>query len=59
MQNVNARITFVLTDAENKVRHSSDVEYVGLDAAKVLLIEKHLIAALAGVNADAADQLNG
>ena len=59
MQNVNAQITFSLSDAEGNVRHVTDVKYYGLDEVQVLLIEKHMIAAMAGVNAEASEQLRG
>lgn len=57
MQNVNATIAFEVRSPEGQVLHSSKLDYVGLDDAKVLFVEKHLIAALAGMNAEATDAL--
>lgn len=57
MQNVNATIAFEVRSPEGQILHSSHLDYAGLDEYKLLFIEKHLIAALAGMNAEAAASL--
>ena len=58
MKNVNATIAFEVKSPEGEVLHASKLDYNGLDEARVLFIEKHLIAALAGMNAEAAAELS-
>lgn len=54
MQNVNATIVFSINGADGEQKHKTTLEYAGLDADGVLFLEKHLIAFLAGLNAEAA-----
>lgn len=54
MQNVNATITFSLNNAAGEQLHKTTLEYAGLNEERVLFIEKHLIAFLAGLNTEAA-----
>ena len=50
MQNVKAKIVFTLEDEAGKQMHKTALEYDGLDNARVLFLEKHLIGFLVGLN---------
>ncbi len=54
MQNVNATIVFSINGDDGEQKHKTTLEYAGLDADGVLFLEKHLIAFLAGLNAEAS-----
>lgn len=54
MQNVNATIVFAVNGADGEQKHKTTLEYAGLDGEGVLFLEKHLIAFLADLNAEAS-----
>lgn len=54
MQNVNATIVFSINGDDGEQKHKTTLEYAGLDADGVLFLEKHLIAFLVGLNAEAS-----
>lgn len=54
MQNVNATIVFSINGDDGEQKHKTTLEYAGLDGEGVLFLEKHLIAFLAGLNAEAS-----
>ena len=57
MQNVTAVFTFTLTDDKGEQIHNTTLEYKGLDEARVLFMERHLIDSLSEMNAAASGAL--